>query len=782
MPVKYVKRFDFNMKKVDAISSAGDISVPLAKLLVGRGVETYDDAQKFLNPSADDLSNPFLLYGMKEAADRVQRAIDNDERVLIYGDYDCDGLSAISILFCYLRDKLENLDYYVPKRHAEGYGLHNIVIEDLTENNEYDLIITVDCGITSRPEVEYIKSKGIDVVITDHHEPIEGLIPNCIVLNPKVDKKGFYDYCGAGVVFKLVEAIAGREKALEYVGIAAVGTIADIVPLVGENRIIAKLGLDKINKFETPAARIMAGQLNRDKINANDVMFRVAPRINALGRLKDATPVVSFFTSENEKEINNIVLELEENNKERQALCESVVRDITEKLKKYDLKNNRIIVMADKEWNVGILGIAASKLAETFYRPVILFTEGEDGILRGSARSNNKVNIFECLNACKEYFVAFGGHQAAAGVSIKPENLDAFRVAINKYIVKNYDITQFYPDVVYDLRYSKDIDYKCVQQFEKLEPCGFGNPTPVFYLENANLKFVQIGTTAHIKSYYNGLELVAFNYMHNIEAVNSETSFVFTLQNKVYKQKRYTQGIIKLHTMFTPKNINEEFVALRYLMYNLLMPHKSLTRPVKRCKAEDINLNDGIFGNLYIAFCSDTFYKFIDRIKTEKSYAIRNITTSVTINPFNRIILTPRVGFDYGYYKNIYILDEPISDDFVANLQASTDANIYIVGEKREKANLELIRKLRCKSENEYREIYKYLKANKVFNSKNIYEVQGKLYELQNEISPFKIMTTLYIMFELGLIEQTEKDGFEFLKGVKNTLHNSIIYKYIENF
>lgn len=780
MPVNYVQRNIYDIKLVDELVSRGDIPRPLAMLLAGRGIKSYDDALKFLNPSADDMTNPFDIFGMSEAADRVKKAIERRERVLIYGDYDCDGLTAISILYMYLKDKVASADYYVPKRHAEGYGLNNIVIDELTFNKDIDLIITVDCGITSKNEVEYIKAKGVDVVVTDHHEPIEGLIPDCTVVNAKIDKKGFYEYCGAGIAFKLVEAVAGRAEALKYVGVAAIGTIADIVPLVGENRIIAKLGLEKISRLETLSGKIMGAKLNMEKVTATDIMFRVAPRINALGRLGDASPVVTFFTGDDTAEIESVVDALEENNKERQLLCENTVSGILEKLKKYDLKNNLVIVLKDDGWNVGVLGIAASRIAEIFFRPVILFTKSEDGQLRGSARSNGKINIFDCLNYCADQTIAFGGHSAAAGVTLSFDKFDDFSAKINDFVDKNYDISSFYPDVVYDLKISSQIDYNCVEQLYKLEPCGFGNPTPVFYLEKGNLNFSRISTTQHIKSFYNNIELVAFNRLKYIDAMNSDADFTFTLENKTFKSKKYTQGIIRNYTMINPKNIDEAKVALSYLEYRVKLPQKPLLRPVKQCKIGEINLTDGIFGNLYIAFGTETYYNFINGAKEKGGYLIGCICDCACENPYNSIVLTPSPDFDYEYYNKIFLLDKPDCESFIANLQGASDADIIEVYEG--KANAENIKRLRCKSDDEYREIYKQLKSSGVYGAKTTEELRSRLFEKKIKADPFKTMTTLYIMLELGLITNNAAEGFVFTQNMQTTLKNSVFYNNINDF
>jgi Single-stranded DNA-specific exonuclease len=253
MSVNFVKRCAIDEVLAARLSSELGVPIDMARLLISRGVSDKASAEEFLNPSVDYLSNPFEIKGMAEAIERIKQAVNADESVVIYGDYDCDGICAISILYNYLKDYIKNLNYYVPNRHKEGYGLHNISIDSVMASYKPNLIITVDCGINSASEVEYIKACGADVIVTDHHEP-QAVLPNCIIVNPKVEKKGFYDYCGAGVAFKLVEALAGREKALEFIGLAAVATIADIVPLVEENRIIAKVGLDRINENKTLAA------------------------------------------------------------------------------------------------------------------------------------------------------------------------------------------------------------------------------------------------------------------------------------------------------------------------------------------------------------------------------------------------------------------------------------------------------------------------------------------------------------------------------------------------
>jgi len=769
MAVKYLKRQEYSDTLADELSKKLCIGKPVARLLSSRGVNTEEAAEKFLNPDKSDFIDPFELYGMSDATERINKAIALNESVLIYGDYDCDGLTATSILYSFLKDKIDKVSYYVPNRHSDGYGLHDIVVEDLTKNEGIDLVVTVDCGITSKNEVKCIKEMGIDVVVTDHHEPIPELIPDAIVLNPKVDRKAFYDYCGAGVVFKLIQAIAGLDEALKYVGIAALGTIADIVPLVGENRIIAKLGLDQMNSGKTLYASRISKYLKKDYITSTDIMFRVAPRINALGRLRDATPVVSLFTSDDEKIVDEIFETLDEVNKERQVLCEKVVTDIMEKLKSYDLVENRVIAMYDKSWNIGVLGIAASKLAEIFNRPVILFTFSEDGLLKGSARSISKINIFDCLSEVKNYVVGFGGHSAAAGVSVTEEGFDIFVSKINKYVKKTYDISCFLPEVLYDLEYDESINFDTISDVRKLEPFGFMNPEPLFLARNRKYEFSEIGNTEHLKANpKKDVEVVSFGSLKNFREYKNGLNYVLSLENKTFRSRVYTQAVVKSHSVESVAKENAEISAIEYLHLESFL--------AKKTEKPFAPITDGneVFGTLYIAFTENSYYNFVN---TYKGFFLTAASGAFSLNPYNTVVLSPDEKFDFSYYNEIVFLDAP-TDEYLSYVNGVTKAKIEVRGEK---PFCDEIRRFKCDSIDEYREVYKVLKRTNLFGAISLPMLKYKLYD-NKIVSPFKALSTFYILYELGVIKCGETGEYAFDESAKVNLENSKIYNFLEKY
>lgn len=390
------------------------LSDDFMRILAMRGLDTEDEILSFLRPSLDKMSSPFDIDGMREGADRIKRAILNKEKVLIFGDYDCDGIGAISILMLYLRDKLD-VKYFIPNRVTDGYGMNVDTLKSLISRRRPDLVITVDCGITASEEVEYLKGEGIDVVVTDHHEP-QDVLPDCIVIDPKVKREGFYDFCGAGVALKLVEAMAGREEIKKYLDIAAISTIADVVPLKDDNRIIAYYGLKQIATSPRKGIKLLLGT---ERLTSHDVMFKLAPRINAAGRLGSAMKTVDLFLEDDIFLLRNLCDDLESDNQKRQNICETVVNEAKSMLSNTDFNKIGAIVLAGENWEAGVLGIAAARLVEEFKFPAILFTRSGDQY-KGSARSIKEVNLFEELSKFSHLFTTFGGHsQAAAAFPIR---------------------------------------------------------------------------------------------------------------------------------------------------------------------------------------------------------------------------------------------------------------------------------------------------------------------------------------------------------------------------
>lgn len=776
MTVERIQRGIIDNNIVDFLTKKFNITSETAKILSLRGICDEKSVNDFLYPNLDMLSDPFLINGVFEAKQRIEQAISKKESIVIYGDYDCDGVCAVSILYNYLKLYIPSIHYYVPNRREDGYGLHNITIDGVIDSFKPDLLITVDCGITSYDEVEYIKASGVDVIVTDHHEPREK-IPNCIVVNPKLQNDIFNQFCGAGVALKIVEALGGRQIVSEFICYAAIATIADIVPLIGENRIIAKIGLEKINKKDSKAARIFMDKMNLQTLSSGDVMYKLAPRLNAAGRMGDASKTVEYFISDNENLMCQVIESTEIDNQNRQKLTDEITKSVLKKLKKYDLVKNRFIILYDKEWDSGVLGIVAARISELYWRPVLLFSETEDNILRGSARSIQGISVFECLSEFSNYFESFGGHSAAAGVSIKKENFDRFFKDINVYLNNNYEDKCFYPHIDYDIQIStKDCTMKLLDELEMLEPTGFGNPKPIFMLENLDQTFLQIGNKPHIKAKVGDLELLGFNLLSSKKNIDCPSYLFFTLSSSTFRNNRFAQGIIKHYVPFDPIDcLDEEKIAFYYLRQILLQKFdKKAPAKVYNGTIDDDNT---LYGNLYIAFNSKTFVDFIRQSEKEGKFLLSNFSQGLSTNPYNRIILCMDKTYDFSAYKNIILLDKPLNENYIGWLQANSNATIYCIEGKN--ANLDNIRKFRCQDFDKYNEIYAFLRNNTGFNVIEVFAMSSEL--KQNGIGYFQFATGFYIFLELGVIKLSKNFNMEFVKGIKYNLADSALFNILNS-
>ena len=465
-------------------------------LLMQRGISSSAEAEAFLHPEAGQLHDPMLLSGMTEAVERILRARENHEDVCVFGDYDVDGVSASSLLSLYLKEIGFHVSVYIPSRHEEGYGLNERAVIEIAR--DASLLITVDCGISCSHEVRVAQELGMDVIVTDHHRPGDK-IPECTVINPLLAGYPFPSLCGAGVAFKLILALSaaieaeagavssppGWSMAGKYVDLAALATVADIVPLTSENRVIVSLGLQKINAEPRPGVKalIHAAGLDGKAISAGNIGFQLAPRLNASGRLGDARRAMMLLTAQNETEAAPIAAELESENTARRACEQQIVDEALEKMKSYDLLAHRIIVLVGEGWNSGVIGLAASRLVTKYFYPVVLLAE-KDGVCVGSCRSIPGVDIFAALSSCADLMTRFGGHRQAAGLTIDRDRVETLLARLDEYIEANVDREEYVPQMEYDLMLPlSEVTEEAVRQMELLQPSGFGNPSPVLLSE-----------------------------------------------------------------------------------------------------------------------------------------------------------------------------------------------------------------------------------------------------------------------------------------------------------
>ena len=493
MEQKWVLRDDNHHNIIDYFHSKLKIPRNLGKILLNRGIDDVDKAVRYFKSSIENLHDPFLFSDMEKAVDRIIQAIKNKEQIMIYGDYDVDGITSVSLIYLYLLSIGAEISYYIPDRMTEGYGISDIGIDEAV-NRDVRLIISVDCGITAVDEVEYARSHNIDVIVSDHHEPGFSLPKAYALLDPKYDKSNypFKELAGVGVAYKLAQALNQKlkldnEMLEQYLDLVAIGTTADIVPLVNENRILVKEGLQRLNETRRPGlqALINVTGLQSRMISTGQIVFIIAPRINAVGRMGDAERAVSLLTTQNDHQARKIASVLESENRIRKDVDEQMFKEARILAQKQvDDGKDYTLVIDQEGWHPGVIGIVASRIVEKYYRPTIMISF-EDGIGRGSARSISGFDIYSTLKECEDLLVTFGGHKYAAGLTIKQKNIDKFRDRINAIAKEKMTSELLVPKLNIDseLEFS-EINERFIHLLKLMAPFGPKNLRPVFMSRN----------------------------------------------------------------------------------------------------------------------------------------------------------------------------------------------------------------------------------------------------------------------------------------------------------
>lgn len=487
------------LKHIQQLQKELDISYTNALLLVQRGVQSYEEARLFFSPSLTDMHDPFLMKGMKKAVERIERAIQKNEKILIYGDYDVDGTTAVSVVYSYIKEAYPNVDTYIPDRYAEGYGI-SIQGIDFAKENDFGLVIALDCGTKAIDKIAYANEKGVDFIIGDHHTPGDRLPDAYAMLNPK-QKDCPYPYkelSGAGIGFKLIQALhqskGGKPEDIQhYLDLVAVSIGADIVAMTGENRTMAYFGLKQMEINPRPGLRALSRNVKEQVIDINHLVFTLAPRINAAGRIKHGKEAVKLLIEKEISVANRFADEIEAYNIERRGHDQRITVEALEQIEKNNEQDRFSTVVYHPEWHKGVLGIVASRLIENYYRPTIVFTKS-NGLLAGSVRSVHGFNVYEALQACSDYIVQFGGHKYAAGLTLEEKAFPDFK---NKFeeVVKNSitpDLRE--PEIVIDAELSfKELMANPGNTFPKfyrilkrMAPFGPGNMNPVFVTSGVN--------------------------------------------------------------------------------------------------------------------------------------------------------------------------------------------------------------------------------------------------------------------------------------------------------
>ena len=514
--------YETDKEKVKKVSDQYKINELLATILVNRNIIQEDDVRLFLNPTRYDFYDPFLITDMEVAVERIIQAIENKEKITIYGDYDVDGITSITVLKSFLKDVGLETVAYIPNRLNEGYGLNKNAIDKIAKSG-CNLMITVDCGISGIEEIEYANSLGIQTIVTDHHEAGNEL-PNAIAVidNKRKDSKyPFRELAGVGVVFKVIQALGIRlglkeEAYLKYLDIVCVGTISDIVPLVDENRVIAKLGLMLIKQTRNIGLKSIINSSGYSKIDSNMISFGVAPRVNACGRMGKAEEALELFLSQNINEVNELTKKLNEHNRERQETEKAIFENAVAMIEKEKLNENNAIIVGGENWHHGVIGIVSSKITEMYFKPSILLSFEEDGIGKGSGRSIPGFDLHEALMQCLDTIEKFGGHSMAVGITIKKENLKKFREEFETIATQNH-IDEIMPIINIDAKVNlSDINKEMVNSLKQLEPFGEGNKMPIFAFKNLKIDSIRaLSEGKHLK-----LTLKDNNYMINAIGFN----------------------------------------------------------------------------------------------------------------------------------------------------------------------------------------------------------------------------------------------------------------------
>lgn len=496
--------YNNNIEEVQKIAKKFNVSNLLATILSNKNISSENEIEKFLNPTRNDFYDPFLMPDMKIAVDRILEAMSKKEKIIIYGDYDVDGITSITVLKQFLEDRGIEVGQYIPNRLNEGYGLNKKAIEEIVKQ-KYTLMITVDCGISGVEEVEYANSLGIETIITDHHEQGEE-IPNALAVvdaKRKDNKYPFNQLAGVGVVFKLIQALGiclGLEEKeyLKYLDLVCVGTISDIVPLVDENRVIAKLGLKLVQVTKNIGLKTLLDTVGYKKIDSITISFGVAPRINACGRMGFQNEALDLFLTKSEKEAMEISDRLNEYNRERQDTEKKIFSEALQKIEKSE-KDKPCIILGSENWHHGVIGIVASKVTDMYFKPSILICF-EDGIGKGSGRSVPGFDLHEALSKCDKYVEKFGGHSMAIGITVTQDNFNKFKEEFEEY-TKNSDIDKIVPIIYIDQEVTlKDINLKAAKELQLLEPFGEGNKMPLFLYKNLRIDSIRaLSEGKHLK-------------------------------------------------------------------------------------------------------------------------------------------------------------------------------------------------------------------------------------------------------------------------------------------
>ena len=765
---RILPEFEFSEEQrrgIGALASACNLSQTAAAILYGRGVNTPEKAEAFIHPSKSHFISPFKMRGMQEACSLIKLARDEEWDVLVYGDYDADGVCAATIMGGALKDYGVNVRVYVPERR-NGYGVTVAAIDEIFEDYFPQLVITVDCGISNAEEVEYLKESGCEVIVTDHHELPEN-IPDCICINPKFEDGYPYDnLCGAGVAFKVACALNGK-SAYKYLDFAALATVADSVPLMGENRDIVAEGLKLIN---TSPRKCFSNFLTKtqDGADAHTLAFTIAPKINAAGRMGDAASALALFSETDEKAVFELSARLTSYNQERQLKCDELYNQAKAKLSERGAYG-RVIMLWDESWNTGFVGIVAARLAEEYGRPVILFVNN-GGMLKGSARSIEGVNIFDALKACSDFISEFGGHSQAAGVNVTEENFALLEGALNEYMERTYTAEDFIPTIYISGMLEGENVLRLSRELETFEPYGVGNKRPMFAAKVEECRPRAIKPfSPHLTFKCGGLEMMFFGGAKYAEILRSPApkTLVFEYNVSRFRGREYVRGFVR-DVIYSSESggYAGEYISANAVM-RAALPQVSCS-PVYKTAAEIDKImeeDDGGYGTLYIA----EDYATLSKYKNAGRFFADTFNLSAK-SLINTVLVAPRPDCDFSGYRRIIWLDKPLKITF----PSAEGKEVIICSDIDGCAPLAGIES----SRESLLKIFAFLSA----NSGSIEGVNAEeaAFGLKTNCRVSELLFAIKVFEELGLVSFAE-GRLVIYRGIKTDLKNSALYNTVAN-
>lgn len=751
---------DEQKKEIDRLAAECGLTHTAASVLYGRGIKSAEAAKVFLHPSRAHFISPFKMSGMESAVALIRRARDEEWDVLVYGDYDADGVCAATIMSRALKDYGVNVKVYVPERR-NGYGMSVKAIEEIFEDYFPQLVITVDCGISNAAEVEYLKESGCEVIVTDHHELPETL-PDTVCVNPKFSDGYPYDnLCGAGVAFKVACALLGK-AAYKYLDFAALATVADSVPLTGENRDIVAEGLRLINGSPRKCFSDFLTR-SQDAATAHTLAFSIAPKVNAAGRMGDAASALALFSETDEEQVARLSAKLNAYNQERQLRCDELYMQAKAKLAQ-EGAYGRIIMLWDEGWNSGFVGIVAARLAEEYGRPVILFVNN-GGKLKGSARSIEGINIFEALKACSEFISEFGGHSQAAGVNVTEENFALLEGALNDYMERTYTAGDFIPTLYVTEAAEGEDCARLARELETFEPYGVGNRRPIFCMEAGACNPRPIKPqSAHLTFRCGGLEMMYFGGAKYFELLScpAPKKLIFEYNVSRFRGREYIRAFVR-DVIYEPDCGN---YASDYISFNAILCASGAIglAGAELMACEQINnlmsMEDGGYGTLYIASDYATLAKYPAASKLPVD--IFNLSAR---NLINTVLVAPRPDCDLSGFKRVIWLDRPSAMPFTL----SEGCNLIVCSDIDGDAPISRI----DSSRERLLKVFGWLSA----NAGNVQGQSADEAALTSE-SPYscaELLFALKVFEQLGLISFNGK--LVIYRGIKTDLNNSALYR-----